>query len=85
MIQSHRINFRDQENIYEHLRLPNHGFVGFANYYLQGCWDQSELKNRADVTIYKQLLEIDAKLGTTQSEQLFVCLYLSFRNELLKV
>ena len=43
-------------------RLRELGFVGYANYYLAKCWDQSKLKNKADVTIYKQLLEIDSKL-----------------------
>ena len=61
------------------------GFVGYANYYLQECWDESELKNKADVTIYKQLLEIDSKLGTTQSEQLFWCVFNTVRMDLIKV
>ena len=41
--------------------------------YLEGCfcYDESELINKADIKIYKQLLEIDSKLGTTQTEQLF--------------
>ena len=62
-----------------------HGFVGYAHYYLQECWNESELKNKADVTIYKQLLEIDSKLGTTQSEQLFGCVFHSVRMDLIKV
>ena len=59
--------------------------VGYADYYLVRCWDESELKNKADVTIYKQLLEIDSKLGTTQSEQLFECVFYSLRIDLIKV
>ena len=55
------------------------GFAGYADYYL------SELKNKADVAIYKQLLAIDAKLGTTQSEQLFGCVFNSLRMDLIKV
>ena len=62
-----------------------HGYVGYANYYLRKCWDDSELKNKADVTIYKQLLEIDSKLGTTQSEQLYGCVLNSLRMDLIKV
>ena len=61
------------------------GYVGYANYYLKECWDKSELKNKADVKIYKQLLDIDAKLGTTQSEQLFWCVFDSLRMDLIKV
>ena len=84
LIKSHEISFRDQENIYDELR-EELGYVGYANYYLQECWDESELKNKADVTIYKQLLEIDSKLGTTQSEQLFECVFHSLRMDLIKV
>ena len=60
-------------------------YVGYANYYLRECWDKSELKNKADVQIYKQLLAIDSKLGTNQSEQLFGCVYSSLRIDLIKV
>ena len=66
-------------------RLREVGYVGYASYYLYKCWDESELKNKADVKIYKQLIEIDAKLGTTQSEQLFGCVHNSLRMDLIKV
>ena len=65
--------------------LRESGLVGYANYYLKNCWNESELKNIADVIIYKQLLEIDAKLGTTQTEQLFVCVFHSLRMDLFMV
>ena len=61
------------------------GYVGYANYYLQKCWDKSEFKNKADVAVYKQLLEIDSKLGTTQSEQLFECVFNTVRMDLIMV
>ena len=61
------------------------GYVGYAHYYLQKCWNESELINIADVTIYKQLLKIDSKLGTTQSEQLRWCLAYSPRKDLIEV
>ena len=61
------------------------GFAGYAHYYLQECWDESELKNKADVSIYKQLLQIDSKLGTTQSEQLRCCILYSPRKDLIEV
>ena len=68
---------------YDEIR--EYDYVGYAEYYLKQCWNKSELKNKADVTIYKQLLEIDAKLGTTQSEQLRVCLCYSPRKDLIEV
>ena len=61
------------------------GYVGYADYYLQQCWDESEFKNKADVSIYKQLIEIDTKLGTTQSEQLLECVFNTLRMDLIKV
>ena len=60
-------------------------FVGYGNYYLRECEDESEWKNKADVAIYKQLLEIDSKLGTTQSEQLRWCLRYSPQKALIEV
>ena len=84
LIKSHEISFRDQENIYDELR-DVLGFVGYAHYYIRNCWDESELKNKADVEIYKRLLEIDSKLGTTQSEQLRWCLCYSPRKDFIEV
>ena len=62
-------------------------YVGYAHFYLQECWDESELKNKADVAVYKQLIEIDSKLGTTPSEQLRGCLrrYSHHRKDLMEV
>ena len=66
-------------------KLREDDYAGYAEYYLQESWDETEFVNKADVTIYKQLLEIDAKLGTTQSEQLFQCVFLSLRIDLIQV
>ena len=84
LIKSLGIFINVTENKFEMLR-EKLGYVGYANYYLQACWDKSELKNKADVTIYKQLLEIDSKLGTTQSEQLFECVFNLLRINIIKV
>ena len=68
---------------YDEIRV--YGYVGYAENYLQESWDESELINKADVTIYKQLLEIDTRLGTTQTEQLFWCVFYSLRMDLIQV
>ena len=73
------------DQVDKHVELRENYFVGYAHFYLQRCWDESELKSKADVTIYKQLLEIDSKLGTTQSEQLRLCLVYSPRKDLIEV
>ena len=69
----------------EYDELREEDFVGYAEYYLQESWDETEFINKADVAVYKQLLEIDSKLGTTQSEQLFECVCHSLRMDLIKV
>ena len=72
-------------DIFDYDKLREIGCVGYAQYYLIKCWNKSELKNKADVTIYKKLLEIDSKLGTTQSEQLLKCVFNSLRMDLIQV
>ena len=65
--------------------LREKGFVGFADCYLQQSYDKSELRNKAEIEIYKELLEIDSQLGTTLTEQLFKCVFQSLRMDLIKV
>ena len=84
LIESQGIQIPVGGNIYDVIR-EKCGFIGFAHYYLQGSKDESEWKNKADITIYKQLLEIDSQLGTTQTEQLFWCVFYSVRMDLIKV
>ena len=48
-------------------------------------WDETDLINKADITIYKELITIDEKLGSKMSEQLCWCVGLSFRKDLFKV
>ena len=84
LIQNLGIYIIVADGFYDLLR-EKHNYVGYAHYYLFKCCDESELKNKADVTIYKELLEIDTKLGTTQSEQLFGCVFSSLRIDFIKV
>ena len=84
LIKSRGIFILVTENLFDVLREEfNH--VGYASYYLRKCWNKSKLKNKADVAVYKQLLEIDAKLGTTQTEQLRWCLCFSPRKDFIEV
>ena len=72
-------------DMFDYDALRKVGYAGYAEYYIRKCWDESEMKNKADVTIYKQFLKIDSKLGTTQTEQLFTCLFYSPRKDLIEV
>ena len=48
-------------------------------------WNETDLINKADINIYKELITIDEKLGTKMTEQLFDCVQFSFRKDLFKV
>ena len=60
-------------------------FEGYAEYYLSKCWNNSQMMNEADLSIYLQLVEIDSVLGTTASLQLGACLSWTIRWDIIKV
>ena len=66
-------------------RYSNIKYIGFAHYYLKKCYDKSELVNKADIRVVKELLKIDSKLGLAKTEQLFAILDSSVRMDLIKV
>ena len=84
LIHSLGISITVTESNFDELR-EKYGYVGYAEYYLSACYDKTISKNEADIAVYKQLLEIDSQLGTTQTEQLFGCLCKSVRMDLIKV
>ena len=57
-------------------------YIGFAAVYLYRCEKDNKI---IDVNVYKKLVELDTKLGTPSSEQLFVCLSNTTRWDLIKV
>ena len=84
----------------EYEELKEQGFAGFASRYsLDVCVKSksddeinlpayiAKLKSddKIDIQVYSKLVQLDAKLGTTASEQLFWLLNLSLRLDLLKV
>ena len=76
------LDFEDGRN-YDSLRKQR--FVGYANLYLFKCWNDSKKKNEAEESIYRQLIDIDSKLGTEASEQLYWCITNTTRWDIIKV
>ena len=70
-------------NEYEFLRKRN--YVGFANVYLAGCNKRSHPNDVIDKELYSKLIELDTRLGTTSSEQLFGCVYSTLNLDIIKV
>ena len=65
--------------------VPYYVIGGYGDYYLSKCWDGERKINKADSFIYRQLVGIDSKLGTSASEQLRQCLCWTGRWDLIKV
>ena len=70
-------------NEYEILRKKN--WVGFANVYLWRCNKESKSDDKIDEEFYNELVELDTRLGTTASEQLFGSLCQTTRSDIIKV
>ena len=60
-------------------------YAGYAHYYVYACRNDSTMMNEADASIFNQLVGIDSKLGTQASIQLYGCLSLTTRWEIIKV
>ena len=73
----------DQVNEYEDLRKAN--FVGFADVYLQQCNKESKSIDEIDAEVYSKLVELDTRLGTTATEELYSCLKNTTRSHIIKV
>ena len=53
--------------------------------YLKRFDEESKEGNMIDIELYGRLVELDTKLGTSSSEQLFWCLTYTSRWEIIKV
>ena len=58
---------------------------GYADYYLVKCWNETTKINEADTSVYRQLVDIDSKLGTDTSTQLYCCLSWTTRWDIIQV
>ena len=51
--------------------MRGNGLVGFTQVYLKQCYDESKSDDKIDKEVYNKIFELDTRLGTTASEQLF--------------
>ena len=72
----------DKVNEYESLRKD---YVGFAEVYLERCDKESKSDDEIDKELYSKLVELDTRLGTTATEQLFGSLQYTTRWDIIKV
>jgi len=60
-------------------------YVGFVDVLLEGYYKRSNSNDEIDKQVYTKLAELDTRLGTTASEQLFKCLCKTTRSDIIKV
>ena len=69
----------------EYKQLRKDDWVGFAEVYLWRCHEESKSDDQIDKGIYTKCVELDTRLGTTVSEQLFGSLKYTTRWDIIKV
>ena len=65
--------------------LRKNKYIGFAEVYLQRYNRKLTPDHKIDIQMYSELVQLDSKLGTSVTDQLFKCLSYSLRLELIKV
>ena len=75
----------DFEHVDQYERLRDLSWVGFAHVYLFRCKKVFKSNDEIDIEVYTELAQLDAKLGTTASDQLSECLRYTNRPDIIKV
>ena len=57
----------------------------YANEYLERCNKESKSNDKINKEVYTKLVELDTRLGTKASKQLFWCLENTTRSDIIKV
>ena len=76
---------KDYDWIVEKCKDGGRNFYGYASYYLDKCWNKTEMINEAEISVYCELVYIDTVLGTTLPMQLWGCLSSTTRWDIIKV
>ena len=73
----------DEVNENECLKISNH--IGFAYLYFSRSNQESQSDNEIVKEVYTKLIELDTRLGTPPSEQLFHSILYTLDSDILKV
>ena len=74
----------EDRNDYDWIFETNH-HMGYASFYLVYSWNDSKMINEADASVYRELVDIDSKLGTEIAIQLLCCLSWTTRWDIIEV
>ena len=62
-----------------------HTCKGYASEYLKRCNKESKSNDNINKEVYTKLVELDTRLGTTASEQLYGCVFNTLNLDIIKV
>ena len=75
----------DFDEVNENKRVKKANYIGYAHFYLSQCHKDSKSDDEIVKEFYAKLVEMDKRLGTPPSEQLYNCLENTFRSDIIKV
>ena len=75
----------DLDEVNENECLKKSNYIGFAHLYFSVCNQESNSDNEIVKEVYTKLIELDTRLGTPPSEQLFMCVFYTLDSDILKV
>ena len=75
----------DLNQVNQYVDVIRYNVVGFAHFYLEQCRKKTKSDDEIDIEVYTELVELDTILGTTASEQLFACIHITTRSDIIKV
>ena len=72
------------DEVNENERVKKTNYDGFGHVYYQR-YKESKSEDEIDKEVYTKLVKLDAKLGTSPSKQLFMCIFFTLDPDIIKV
>ena len=69
----------------DHKYLKQKSWVGFAHVYLWRINKESKSDDEINKEVYTKLVELDTRLGTTATKQLYECVFYTLNLDIMKV
>ena len=74
----------DLDEVNENECVKKANYDGFGHFYYQR-YKESKPENEIDEEVYSKFVQLDTRLGTSSSEQLFLSVFLTLDLEIIKV
>ena len=75
----------DLDRVNDNKFVKKRNYIGFAHVYVSQCHRESNSNNELNKELYSKLVQLDKRLGTRASNQLYECLSHTSRPDIIKV